>query len=71
MPRMNPRGMLLLVFALIGLGAPAIAATAPATPLRLAHERTFLILTGGTLPGPVTIHYIEGYCRPGRRKKAS
>ena len=62
---MNPRCLPFLVFALLGLVTPGSGAEVQATPLRLTRERTFLTLTGGTLPGPVTIHYIEAYCRPG------
>lgn len=37
----------------------------PAPALRLARTGQYITISGGRLPGPVLIHYIEAYCRPG------
>lgn len=41
------------------------AALAQPAPLQLTRERNLLTITGGTLPGPITINYIEAYARAG------
>jgi hypothetical protein len=46
------------------------AGAADGSGLRLGRERNLLTITGGALPGPVTIDYIEAYCRPGSTARA-
>lgn len=48
--------------------APLLGAD-PSPPLQLARDGRFLVITGAALPGPVTIHYIEAYCRPGSTRR--
>src|SRR5438128_1985514 len=41
------------------------AALAQTPPLRLTRDKNLLTITGGTLPGAITINYIEAYARAG------
>ena len=44
----------------------ALAAEEKPSPLKLAWEKNMLTISGTPLPGgPIKIHYIEAYCRPG------
>jgi hypothetical protein len=50
-----------LTVAFCALGARA----ASAPPLRIHWEKNYLTIAGDRLPGPIRIHYLEAYCRPG------
>ncbi len=44
----------------------SLAATAVAPPpLKITWEKNFLTIAAERLPGPIRIHYLEAYCRPG------
>ncbi|MSU49739.1 MAG: hypothetical protein EXS37_11755 [Opitutus sp.] len=55
--------------ALAGGASTAAAAEANPAGMMLSRERNLLTITGGPLPGPITINYIEAYCRPGSTKR--
>lgn len=58
---------LLAIFAvstLVTSGAPLTAAEMR-SPLRVTWEKNYLTIAHERLPGPVRIHYLEAYCRPG------
>lgn len=54
---------------LILLTATTVTATCmaaePAERLRIAWDQNWLTINGPRLPGEITIHYLEAYCRPG------
>jgi len=60
----------LIGLAMVALGAglltsPIMAADAP-TGLTIAWESNFLTISGERIPGgPIKVHYLEAYCRPG------
>ena len=40
-------------------------AAAAEPPLQISWEKNYLTIAGDWLPGPIRIHYLEAYCRPG------
>lgn len=54
--------MIRLLLAFVGLCSVALAEPAA---LQLTRDRNLLTISGPTLPGPITINYIEAYCRAG------
>ena len=51
--------------ALVGAAVGAFADEAKPARLALKRERNLLTISGERMPGPVTINYLEAYCRPG------
>jgi hypothetical protein len=50
----------------LGVALSVVGNAAESTPaLQLRREKNLLTISGGTLPGPITINYIEAYCRAG------
>lgn len=54
----------LLVACALAFCAPGARAV-EAPLLRLHWEKNYLTIAGDRLPGPIRIHYLEAYCRPG------
>ena len=58
-----PLLMLVALFVSLGLASSSKAQEKPS--LSITWEKNLLTIAGDHLPGPITINYLEAYCRPG------
>lgn len=63
MPR--PRLLAFCVVSLLVAFGDRLDAAATSSPLQVTWEKNYLTIAHDRLPGPVRIHYLEAYCRPG------
>lgn len=63
-----PLPLRLVVLLLLGL--PRAEGAESPGPLTIGWTNNLLTIAGGRLPVPITIHYLEAYCRPGSTARA-
>ncbi|MGY8770449.1 MAG: hypothetical protein ACKVH8_18695 [Pirellulales bacterium] len=60
------RSLLFVAFCCIGICGQA----EEKKPLKIEWEKNYLTISADHLPGPITIHYLEAYCRAGSTSQA-